>query len=375
MTQRHRQYRTLAQIPTNAGRTVCIAETAHGERVVIKQAQTAEWATDVAGQAQHFRVMSALLGPGSPYPPVLEAAPGRLVLPFYEHGSLDDVATHASPAVARMLISDALSLLFRIGETGSIGHQPPPPRSARTFLADSARARLARLDAALATPGGQRWGGHRLPRSGIPRGAVLEEHTAWLRDPAVLDGINRISPSRLALAAHGDFGLNNVLLADPPQPGARLVFIDVRGLWHQGYPWWDPVMDLAILTAFSCRIRPALARAGELPPEAATAPGRPEPEQIADLAQASPDFAAWVCDDPHWRQRLEVAVAIRLLGNISVQLATAPRNPARRAAVVFGLYITQVKRISGVIRQLRSADIPGTAKGRQEWTSPEEAAL
>ena len=24
-------------------------------------------------------------------------------------------------------------------------------------------------------------------------------------------------------------------------------FIDVHGLWHHGYPWWDPVADLAIL--------------------------------------------------------------------------------------------------------------------------------
>jgi hypothetical protein len=373
MTERQPQYRTVARIPTNAGRTVCVAQTASGERVVIKKAETAEWAADLAGQARHFRVMSALLGPDNPYPPVLEAAPGRLVLPYYEHGSLDDITIHASQEATRALISDALSLLLRIGEIRPTG-QPPPPQAAKTFLAHSARTRLARLDAALTTPDGRRWGQHRVLRSSLPREAVLEEHTAWLRDPVVLDGISRISPGRLALAAHGDFGLNNVLLASPPRPAARLMFIDVRGLWHQGYPWWDPVMDLAILSAFSCQIRPALARAGELPAETRTAPGRPEPGQVAGMAQASPDFAAWARDDPYWRQRLEIAVAIRLLGNISVQLATAPRNPGLRAAVVLGLYIEQVQRISGLIRWLRSGTIPSTAKGRQEWTWPREAA-
>jgi hypothetical protein len=373
MAERQPRYRTVAQIPTNAGRTVRIAQTASGERVVVKRAQTAEWAADLAGQARHFRVMSALLGPDSPYPPVLETAPGRLVLPFYEHGSLDDVTVYASREATRVLISDALSLLLRIGEIRPVGHRPPPPRAARMFLARSAQARLARLDAALATPDGRRWGQHSISPSGTPRGAVLEQHTAWLRDPAVTEAITRICPGRLALAAHGDFGLNNVLLASSFRPGVRTVFIDVRGLWHQGYPWWDPMMDLAILSAFSCQIRPALARAGELP--AVTAPGRPEPGQVADLAQASPDFAAWAGDDPYWRQRLDIAVAIRLLGNISVQLATAPRNPGLRAAVVLGLYIDQVRRIGGLIGSLRSGCFPRAAKGRKDRTLLRKAAL
>jgi Phosphotransferase enzyme family len=374
MTGRQPRYRAIAWIPTNAGRSVCIAETASGGRVVVKRAQTAVWAADLAEQARHFRVMSALLGADSPYPPVLEAAPGRLVLPYYEHGSLDDITAHASQAHTRILLNDALSLLLRIGEVRPPGHQPPPPQVARTFLVCSARTRLARLDAALATPAGREWGQHRIPGSGLPRGALLEEHTAWLRDPAVLDSITRIGPGRLALAAHGDFGLSNVLLATPPRPGARLVFIDVRGLWHHGYPWWDPVMDLAILSAFSCQIRPALARAGELPAEAGTVPGRPGPGQVAGLAQASPDFTAWARDDPYWRQRLDIAVAIRLLGNISVQLGTAPRNPGLRAAVVLGLYIGQVQRISGLIRSLRSGGTPGTTKGRHKWTRPHQTA-
>ena len=374
MTEKQPRYSAVARIPTNAGRAVWIAETASGERVVVKQAETAEWVTDIAEQARHFRVMSALLGPDSPYPPVLDAAPGMLVLPYYEHGSLDDITVNASPAATRVLINDALSMLLRIGEVRPAGHQPPPPQATRTFLVRSARARLARLDAALATPDGRRWGQRPVDSSGISRGAALEEHIAWLRDPAVLETITRIGPARLALAAHGDFGLNNVLLAGPPRPGARLVFIDVRGLWHQGYPWWDPVMDLAILSAFSCQVRPALARAGELPAETGTAAGRPEPGQVAAMAQASPAFAAWARDDPDWRQRLEIAVAIRLLGNISVQLVTAPSNPGLRAAVVLGLYIDQVQRISGLIRWLRSGGIPATAKGRQEWASPKETA-
>ncbi len=52
----------------------------------------------------------------------------------------------------------------------------------------------------------------------------------------MLEAITQISPSRLPLAGHGDFALGNMLLAGPPGPAARLVFIDVHGLWHQGYP-------------------------------------------------------------------------------------------------------------------------------------------
>jgi hypothetical protein len=195
---------------------------------------------------------------------------------------------------------------------------------------------------------------------------VIGEHTAWLRDPAVLDGITRISPPRLPLVGHGDFALGNMLLAGP---AAGLVFIDVHGLWHQGYPWWDPVADLAILTAYSCQVRPALARAGELPAGAALALARPAPGDVARLAAADPGFAAWAQDDPRWRARLEVAVAIRLLGNISVQLTTAPANPGPRAAIVLGLYTSQARRIRPLIRQLRSGATPGEQEGHQQWAT------
>lgn len=142
------------------------------------------------------------------------------------------------------------------------------------------------------------------------------------------------------------------------------MFIDVHGLWHQGYPWWDPVADLAILIAYTCQVRPALARAGELPSGAALAPARPAPADIAGLAAADPGFAAWAHDDPHWRARLEIAVAIRLLGNISVQLATASANPGLRAEVVLSLYTGQVRRISPLISGLS----PGM-KGHPRWAT------
>jgi hypothetical protein len=336
--------------------------------VVVKQAETAEWAAGLASQARHFQVMAGLLGPDSPYPPVLDAAPGRLVLPFYEHGSLDDLAARASPATVAGLLAGALAHLMKASEARPRRVGPPSPDASRAFLASAARARLDRLAQALATPAGRRWAGHADP-GGPARSAVIGEHTAWLRDPAVLDGITRVSPPRLPLAGHGDFALGNILLTGPAGPAVGLVFIDVHGLWHQGYPWWDPVADLAILIAYSCQVRPALARAGELPAWAALAPGRPAPGHVACLAAADPGFAAWAQDDPHWRARLEIAVAIRLLGNISVQLATAPADPGPRAAVVLGLYASQVRRISPLIRQLRSGATPGEQEGHQQWAT------
>jgi hypothetical protein len=356
-------YRLLTPIPTNAGRTVHIAETASGQRVLVKQAATAEWAADLAGQARHFQVMGALLGPGSPYPPVLDAAPGRLVLPFYEHGSLDDLTATASPGEIRALLASAMSQWMKASQTRPYGASPPPPDACRMFLVGAAQARLTRLDQALATPEGQLWAGQPA-RCGTPRGALIGQHTAWLRDPAVLDAVTALGPARLPLAGHGDFALGNMLLGSLPGPAARLVFIDVHGLWHQGYPWWDPVADLAILIAYTCQVRPALARAGELPAGAALAPARPAPGDIAGLAAADPGFAAWAQDDPHWRARLEIAVAIRLLGNISVQLATAPANPGLRAAVVLGLYTSQVQRLSPLISGLNPE-----RKGHPRWAT------
>lgn len=356
-------YLLVTQIPTNAGRSVHIAETTSGQRVVVKQAATAEHAADLADQARHFQVMGALLGPASPYPPVLDAAPGRLVLPFYSRGSLDDLTATASPGEIRALLASAMSQWMRVSQARPRGASPPPPAVCRTFLANAAQARLTRLDQALATPQGRRWAGQ--AASGrTPRSALIGRHTAWLRDPAVLDAITALSPARLPLAGHGDFALGNLLLAGPPGPAATPVFIDVHGLWDQGYPWWDPVADLAILIAYSCQVRPALARAGELPAGAALAQARPASGDIASLAAADPGFAAWAHDDPHWRARLEIAVAIRLLGNISVQLATAPANPGLRAAVVLGLYARQVRRISPLISRLSSG-----MKGHPRWAT------
>jgi hypothetical protein len=366
MSRTQPQYRLVTQIPTNTGRTVHIAETASGRRVLVKQAATAEWAADLAGQARHFQVMGALLGPGSPYPPVLDAAPGRLVLPFYEHGSLDDMTARASPGEIRALLATAMSQWMKASETPPHGASPPPPDVCQAFLARAAQARLTRLDQALATPEGRLWAGQAAP-CGTPRSALIGQHTAWLRDPAVLGAITATSPRRLPLAGHGDFALGNMLLAGPSAPAATLVFIDVHGLWHQGWPWWDPVADLAILIAYTCQVRPALARAGELPSGAALAPARPAPRDITGLAATDPGFAAWAQDDPHWRARLEIAVAIRLLGNISVQLTTAPANPGPRAAVVLGLYTDQVRRISPLISQLRPGATPAGMKGPLQW--------
>lgn len=363
------RYRLLSRISTNAGRTVHVAETDSGQRVLVKQADTAEWAADLAAQARHFRVMGALLGPDSPYPPVLDDPPGQLVLPFYEHGSLDDLTAQANPGTARAALAAAMSRWMKASRARAHRTGPPSPEACRGFLATAAQARLARLDRTLATPAGRLWA-RQADLHGTPRGAAIDRDAAWLRDPAILGAITAIGPRRLPLAGHGDFALGNLLLTGPPEPTAGLVFIDVQGLWHEGYPWWDPVADLAILIAYSCQVRPALARAGELPAGPALAPARPAAGDIADLAAADPGFAAWAQDDdPYWRARLEIAVAIRLLGNVSVQLATAPANPGLRAAVMLGLYTSHVQRIRPLIGHLRKGTVPAAVTGNPEWAA------
>lgn len=341
------RYRLLRQIPTNRGRSVYLAETPSGDRVLVKRAHTEAWAADLRDQARHFMVMGELLGERSIYPAVLEHSDDSLVLPFYEHGSLDELSRGPSRCIVRVLTRDALSHVFMIA-----GFRPPAdsplPQVARDYLAHAARARLGRLDRAVSGPEGCDWS--RTSAAGQPpRIHEIEESVAWIRDEAFLARSCELGPTRLVPAAHGDFGLNNVMLAEKPAAGARLVFIDTRGIWCDGYPWWDPIMDLATVIAFHCRIEPALARAGELPGDMADAAARLREADILRLITGDAAFVAWAGSDEHWRKRLEVEIAIRLLGNIGVQLTTAPRNPGLRAAVVLGLYVRQARRVVGLL--------------------------
>jgi hypothetical protein len=332
------KYRLLRQIPTMLGATVHVAELDSGEQVLVKRAETETEALALREYARHLRFLSRLPGHGSTYPPVLDHDDRRLVLPFFRHGSVDrvdDVPT------LRALTGRALDSLFRIAALA------PPPAAGpvdrqelgRSFLPTEARARLQRLDRALSsTAAGRSWA------AGPAPSRHLAGLTAWFRDGSLERCAAAIAPPFLGLAAHGDLGLNNVVLTEPAGPDAAFVFIDTRGRWHQGLPLWDPVMDLATLLVFHCRIEPALAAALEPDGEAARRPRLTEGE-ILELCSASPGFQAWAALDPQWRTRLQVHLAVRLLGNVGIQLTIAPERRAERADVLFGLFAGQMERV------------------------------
>src|SRR6185437_14638303 len=210
------------------------------------------------------------------------------------------------------LTATAVSDLFEIA------NQWPPEATASEevksaaadFLTAQAGKRMARLHRALATSAGLAWAAERYDNHRT-NAEALTQMSAWITGGALAACAPKLGPSRLDLAAHGDFGLNNIMLAGPPAPGAGLVFIDTRGLWLGGLPWWDPVMDLATLLAFHCRIEPAFAAAGgRTAPEVLTAAARLSEAEIMDMAERSEAVAAWVKQDPAYRDRLEVEIAI-----------------------------------------------------------------
>lgn len=340
------RYRILRQIPTDRGRTVHVAET-DDRLVVVKTATNRDQAAELRAQGQHLRVMRGLLDDDALYPPVLWQDTHRLVLPYIPGGALTDAAT---PGVAGWAARDAVHHLFRIAcltPTLPDATQQHRAAAAGEFLAGQAETRATRLAAALATPVGARWAADNL--GGQTRGDALLDSLWWAHDAGWLA---RAAPGRLALSAHGDLTPGNILPAGGPDT-AGVVFIDTRGVWIGGLPWWDPVMDLASLVTFGCRVAPAMAAAG-LDEHAAPLC---ESEILAGVA-TDPACRRWLDSDPCWPVRLHVATAIRLLGNIANQLLTAPRNGGRRAAVVADLYLHHVARLA----ELHTAAAPPSVR-------------
>jgi hypothetical protein len=345
------RYEFLEELPTDQGRSVHIARTDDGERVLIKQAYDDAWAADLREQARHFQVMRGLLGAGAPYPEVLRHGERLLVLPYYPYGSLDDLSLGDDKALVTELTGSAIGELFRICLVEPEGFQLSEKRvdAARSYLTSHVDKRLARLHRALSSASGAAWAAQ--PHApGRTRGEALSLGLTWITDGRLAAHAGRLGPPRLALAAHGDFGLNNVMLMDPPAPGARPVFIDTRCQWIGGLPWWDPIMDLATLMAFHCRIEPAFARAGgRTSPRVLHAQGRLTEAEIRDLADGHAAVRAWSASDPGYRDRLEVEIAIRLLGSIGVQLLTAHSHGAERASAVLDLYLDQAAQVGRLL--------------------------
>jgi hypothetical protein len=341
-------YELIEELPTDQGRSVHVARAPTGERVLVKQAYDENWARDLREQTSHFLTLRELLGDRAPYPDVVLHGERLLVMRFYPYGSLDDLSHGQDRKVVADLTAAAVHQLFEISAAGApgLGEDAQRADAAASFLVAQAEKRVDRLRRAL---GRTTWGGQP-HEGGRTRGEVLDEALAWISTGALAAHAARLGPPKLALAAHGDFGMNNIMLADPPSSRARLVFIDTRGIWMRGLPWWDPIMDLATLLAFHCRIEPAFAAAGgRTSPEVLSAKGRLQEAEIMDLVTGDDAARAWMAGDPGWRERLEVEIAIRLLGSVSVQLLTAHSNGEARAAAVLDLYLKHARRVSRML--------------------------
>lgn len=348
MTDDLSRYRLIERFPTDQGRSVDVAETAQGERVLIKRAHDKSAVQELADQTRHFLAMHRLLGEHAPYPEVIQHGEGLLIMRFYPHGSLDDLSLGDDKPLVASLTASAIGKLFQIAalRADEAATSPELTDAAADFLTAQAEKRVARLRRALAGLcwADQLYDGHRT------RGEVLTQMLAWITDGTLAAHARKLGPPRLGVSAHGDFGLNNIMLAGPPAPQADLVFIDTRGLWIGGLPWWDPVMDLATLLAFHCRIEPAFAAVGgRTAPEVLSAGARLTEAEILDLAERDEAVAAWTAHDPAYRDRLEIELAIRLLGSVSVQLLTAHSHGESRAAAVLHLYLEQAQRVGRIL--------------------------
>ncbi|HET7013251.1 MAG TPA: phosphotransferase [Streptosporangiaceae bacterium] len=344
-------YRLIEQFPTDQGRSVHVAETADGERVLIKRAYDKTWVQDLTDQTQHFLALHRVLGQHGPYPKVIKHGAGLLVMSFYPYGSLDDLSLGDDKPLVASLTAAAIGKLFEIAalRPAEATASQELASAADDFLTAQASKRMARLHRALATPAGLAWAAQRYDDR-LTNAEALTQMSAWITGGALAASATKLGPPRLGLAAHGDFGLNNIMLAGPPTPEAGLIFIDTRGLWLGGLPWWDPVMDLATLLAFHCRIEPAFAAVGgRTAPEVLTAAARLNESEILDIAERSEAVAAWVGQDPAYRDRLEVEIAIRLLGSVSVQILTAPSHGAARATAVLRLYADQAVKVTSIL--------------------------
>jgi hypothetical protein len=149
-------YRLIDRFPTDQGRSVQVAETADGERVLIKRAFDRTWVQDLTDQTRHFLTMHRVLGEHGPYPTVIKHGAGLLVMSFYPYGSLDDLSLRDDKPVVASLTAAAIGKLFEIAilRPTEAAASREVAAAAAGFLTDQARKRMTRLQRALASSTG-----------------------------------------------------------------------------------------------------------------------------------------------------------------------------------------------------------------------------
>ncbi len=345
-TETNMHYQIIKQIPTYIGFAVYVAETPSGEQVVIKRAETELDKQKLQKYVQHVQEMQELVNEKLVYPTLLHYDGYELIMPFYRWGRIDEVG---DKAVLRDLTLQAIDTLFRIAaiETVSMPSVEERLRFSRSSIVYEAISRLDRLERAFKENSlARKWVSGNKVEGAMDANGLIKNLTSWITDGSLEQVATRVAAPSLGLASHGDFTLSNVLLREPASSDAAIVFIDTRARWFSGLPWWDPVMDLATLLVFHCRFEPALS---DLEHESAHVYYRLSEKEILNICFSSKSFQNWINHDPLWLKRLQIHLAIRLLGNISSQLTVASENQVERATIALGLFAEQVGRVRDTI--------------------------
>lgn len=358
------RYKIIQTIPTNLGRSVHVARDEQGTLVLIKCAHTPEWIDDLHRQSRHYLTMSRLLAEQSIYPEVLQIKEDELIIPYYEYGTIDDLTLGHDSLLITELTKRSLHYLFDIAAKQMvIPHTADHLHAAKTYLREEASSRLKRLQRALTdTEQGVQWASRHNTEMALSFHEIVTKTTSWIYDGWLATASSDLGPPLLGLASHGDFVLSNIMLATSPSPNAQIVFIDTRGHWYGGLPWWDPIMDLATFIAFHCRIEPVIGKlttSADDPQE----PFRFSEQEILELCRADQAFQRWIESDLFWYERLQIEIAIRLLGSISVQLLTTPKEQIRRATAVLHLYIEQLSHMHATCAHI-AGKMPNVAESR-----------
>jgi hypothetical protein len=317
----------LEVFPSNRGRRVTLE--LMPSRSFVRKAATSEQELCKSPLAEVVRQWSILAGrldsseawPKLPslYPRVYEpSAPPNsgediteILMEYIDGGSLDYIESEREAGRLAGLATR------RLLEATLAAGVPPISFTSRTFVDDELRVRADRLNGALAPLDQTVSTSFRevLSKCQVFVQSRLEQVT---QDPLV------------RYSAHGDFGLNNVVMTSDPLHDDRIVFIDTRARWKDGLPVWDPVFDLATMYIFAAEIQPVLSAEYNFGP---TSPLHGQRGVLLSLIEDAISDSRYVskANDPQWRIRFEASCAIRLLGSISTQLTAASEKPVERA--------------------------------------------
>lgn len=265
------------------------------------------------------------------HPRVYLADDEQLVMEYVDGGSLERVP---SLAEAQRLTQLATVQLLQAARAAGAPRIDP---TAWQFCRDELSQRCERLEEAVSRLSDEEKRELKLPDSlvGSCREFVEARERRGAGDPYI------------PLAIHGDFGMNNVVFTSDALRGDRIVFIDTRARWdREGRPRWDVAFDLATLYIFTAVIQPALAEKFGF---GGSSPLHGQARRLATILERAVADTDYESIDRHWRERVEAACAIRLLGSISTQLASATSHNLQRAQCVAGLteaFISRARPIS-----------------------------